>query len=185
MPVSKICTPCENIVGYVHDSRKDDFITRPPFFPMMIDLMGKNVLIVGGGHIAARRADTLLRCGAELLAISPNFCPEFPHATNVSRLLRPFRPEDLTPKFSLIIAATDSRPVNSLVHSLANALNIPVNVCDSQEECDFFFPSLINHENVAVSVCSAGISAGLTKRLSDKLRTLWPSWVNDENSPVL
>ena len=152
---------------------------------MMIDLQEKPVLVVGGGHIAARRADTLLRCGAEVVAVSPGFCPEFPHSDHVRRITRPFRPEDLTPDFVLVISATDSRSVNSLVSSLAKALHIPVNICDSQEECDFFFPSLINHENVAVSVCSAGISAGLTKRLSDKLRRLWPSWVNEENSTVL
>ncbi len=188
MPFSKICTPCENIVvmcEYIHDSRKDEFITRPPYFPMMIDLLGKTVLIVGGGRIAARRADTLLRCGAKISAVSPNFCPAFPQSPHLARISRPFRTEDLTPNFSLVIAATDSRSVNSLVRSLANSLNIPVNVCDSQEECDFFFPSLINHDNVAVSVCSAGISAGLTKRLSDKLRRVWVSWVNEEFSTVL
>ncbi len=152
---------------------------------MMINLQDKPALIVGGGHIAARRAHTLLTCGAKISAISPNFCPVFPRSPNVSRIPRPFLPEDLTPNFALVIAATDSRAVNSLVHSLANALKIPVNVCDSQEECDFFFPSLINHDNVAVSVCSAGISAGLTKRLSDKLRRVWASWVNEEISPVL
>ena len=150
---------------------------------MMIDLLGKSVLIVGGGRIAARRADTLIRCGAEVLAVSPEFCPEFPKAS--ARITRPFRPEDLTHNFALVIAATNSRAVNALVSSLAKALNIPVNVCDSQEECDFFFPSLINHENVAVSVCSAGISAGLTKKLSDKLRKVWTSWVHEEKSPVL
>ncbi|MBQ9432697.1 MAG: bifunctional precorrin-2 dehydrogenase/sirohydrochlorin ferrochelatase [Synergistaceae bacterium] len=166
-------------------AERNAFITRPPFFPMMIDLLEKNILIVGGGHIASRRALTLLTCGATLTAISPNFCPAFPQSQNITRISRPFRPEDLTPNFALVIAATNSRPVNSLVHSLANTLNIPVNVCDSQDECDFFFPSLINHENVAVCVCSAGISARLTKRLSDKLRRIWASWVNDENFSVL
>ena len=150
---------------------------------MMIDLLEKPVLIIGGGHIAARRAATLLRCGAKISAVSQDFCTDFP--ANTSRITRPFRSEDITPDFALVIAATNSRAANSLAASLAKALNIPVNVCDSQEECDFFFPSLINHNNVAVSVCSAGISAGLTKRLSDKLRSVWASWVNEENSPVL
>ena len=44
---------------------------------MMIDLQGKPVLIVGGGYIAARHTDTLLRCGAEVAAVSSNFGPEF------------------------------------------------------------------------------------------------------------
>ena len=156
---------------------------RPPYFPLMIDLMGKSVLIVGAGHIASRRAETLLRCGANISAVSPQFCPDFPKA--VTRITRPFRTEDITSELALVFAATNSRSVNSLVHSRAKFLNIPVNVCDSQTECDFFFPSLINHENIAVSVCSAGISARLTKRLSDKLRRVWASWVNEEKNPVL
>ena len=150
---------------------------------MMIDLWGKQVLIAGGGHVASRRADTLLKCGADILAVSPEFSPNFPEA--VHRITRLFTPDDITPDFTLIIAATDSREVNSLIHSLAVNAGIPVNVCDSQDECDFFFPSLINHDNFAVSVCSAGISATLTKKLSDKLRKVWDSWVTETISAVL
>ena len=146
---------------------------------MMIDLAGKSVLIVGGGKVASRRADTLLRCGAVITAISPEFSQNFPEVSR--RISRQFLPEDITSDYVLIIAATDSRAVNSLIHSRAHSLKIPVNVCDSQAECDFFFPSLINHENVGVSVCSAGISAVITRKLSDKLRRVWDSWVMAEN----
>ena len=150
---------------------------------MMIDINGRNVLIVGGGNVASRRADTLLRCGAEITAVSPKFSPSFPEVSR--RITRPFLQEDITSDYAMVFAATNSRAVNSLIHSLAQSLNIPVNVCDSQAECDFFFPSLINHENVGVSVCSAGISAGLTRRLSDKLRRVWSSWVIAEKFTVL
>ena len=150
---------------------------------MMIDLQRKHVLIVGGGRVASRRADTLLRCGAVIKAISPAFCPDFPEG--IERITRTFLPEDLTADFALVIAATNSRQVNSLIHSLARSLGIPVNVCDNQDECDFFFPSLINHDYAAASVCTAGISATLTRRLSDKLRKVWASWVREAKSPVL
>ena len=158
-------------------------MNRPPYFPMMIDLQGKRVLIAGGGQVASRRADTLLRCGAVITAISPAFCADFPEGAE--RITRPFLPEDLTADFALAIAATNSRTTNSLIHSMARSLRIPVNVCDSQAECDFFFPSLINHEYAAASVCTAGISASLTRRLSDKLRRVWTSWVIEAKGPVL
>ena len=115
-------------------------MSRPPFFPMMIDLWGKRVLVVGGGRVAARRAETLVRCGAEVAAVSPEFCADFPEAAR--RIPRAFTPDDVSGDFSLVIAATDSREINSLVRTLASSLGIPVNVCDSQNECDFFFPSL-------------------------------------------
>ena len=144
---------------------------------MMIDLQGKHVLVVGGGHIASRRADTLLRCGARVLAISPEFSSCFPEGTH--RLTRAFVPEDITPDLALVVAATDSREVNSLVSARAHTLRVPVNVCDSQDECDFFFPSLISHNNIAASVCTAGESPALTRKLSDMLRKVWDSWVSE------
>ena len=153
---------------------------RPPFFPMMIDLNGRKVLIVGGGHIASRRAETLLRCGAEIIAVSPEFAPEFPEGTR--RIARKFSPDDITAGLSLVIAATNDRSVNHAVHLMARKASIPVNVADCQKECDFFFPSLINSGHVAVSVSTAGKSSSLTRRLSDRLRKIWPTWIAEESA---
>ena len=141
---------------------------------MMIDIQGREVLIVGGGNVALRRADTLLRCGAKVIIVAPECVCD-----GAVVIRREFRPEDITPGLSMVIAATNSREVNRLVHDTAKAKGVPVNVCDSPGECDFFFPSLINHNNVAVSVCSAGVSSSLTHILSNKLRKVWASWVNE------
>ena len=154
-------------------------MARPPFFPMMIDMKGKRVLVVGGGHVASRRAETLLRCGAEIIAVSSSFAPEFPEGA--LRITRKFLPDDITDDFSLIIAATNDRSVNHMIHLIANKASIPVNVADCQEECDFFFPSLINSGHVAVSVSTAGKSSSLTRRLSDRLRNVWSLWIAEES----
>ena len=150
---------------------------RPPFFPMMIDLQDKNVLIIGGGQVAARRAKTLLTCGARVKAISKNFYSKFPQVHE--KITRGFEVEDITTNFVLVIAATNDREINRLIHDLAHEKNIPVNVADSKTECDFFFPSLIACDNVAVSVSSAGLSYKLTQKLSERLRNLWTLWVNE------
>lgn len=156
---------------------------RPPFFPMMIDMKGKRVLIVGGGHVASRRAETLLRCGAEIVAVSPSFAPEFPEGT--LRVTRKFSPDDFNFKPSLIIAATNDRSVNHTIHLMARKSSIPVNVADCQEECDFFFPSLINSGAAAASVCTAGTSSSLARKLSDRLRNVWTIWIAEENNREL
>lgn len=159
---------------------KDLELTRPPFFPMLIDLEGRKVLIVGGGRIASRRTKTLLTCGANITAVSPNFCEDFPEC--VEKITREFKPDDISENFSLVISATNSRSVNELVCKIARAMRIPVNITDDHDECDFFFPSLINCNNVAVSVNTAGISSTLTRRLSDRLREVWPLWVQELSS---
>ena len=153
---------------------------RPPFFPMMINLSCKKVLIVGGGLVASRRALTLKNCGAEIKAVSPKFSPQFPSVS--LRIEREFVPEDVTSDLSIVIAATNNRFTNHKVYCIAGSLGLPVNVADCKEECSFFFPSLINCGNIAVSVCSAGESSSLTHRLSDRLREVWPIWITEENT---
>ena len=159
-------------------SKNKKIFSRPPFFPMMMDLNGKKILIVGGGRIAARRAETLLKCGAKITAVSENFISEFPDIDK--KIKKTFSLEDINEKFFFIIAATDDREVNKLISDTAHEKKIFVNVCDSQNECDFFFPSLINVENVAVSVCTAGIDSKLTRKLSDRLRKIWAAWIDEE-----
>lgn len=46
------------------------------FYPIMIDLEKVNILIVGGGKIASRKARSLLRYGASIKVISPKFSLE-------------------------------------------------------------------------------------------------------------
>ena len=143
----------------------------------MINLEALNVLIIGGGHVASRRAETLLRCGAVVRAVSPAFIDSFPE--KAEKVYRKFANSDVNKDFALIFAASDNREVNHEVYVLAKSQNIPVNVCDSQGECDFFFPSLINHGCVAASVSSGGTSSKLTHKLSNRLREVWPLWVNE------
>lgn len=151
--------------------------SRPPFFPIMTDINNKEVLIVGGGNIASRRAETLLRCGAKITAVSLSFNKNFPDVHK--KIVRAFAPEDINEKFFFIIAATDNREINKLIYELSRSKKIPVNVCDNQDECDFFFPSLINVGNVGVSVCTAGLAPKITRMISDRLRKILPSWLHE------
>lgn len=154
---------------------------RPPLFPMMIDLVGRPVLVVGGGVVAGRRAATLLRCGAAVRAVAPAFCPGSPDG--VQRVLRPFEPSDLD-GVALAVAATDVRDVNALVAREAKERGVPVSVADAPEEGTFSFPSLVASGPVAASVSSAGLSCSLTRRLSDRLRAVWQGWVAEERTAI-
>ena len=41
------------------------------YFPLFVDLEGRQVLVVGGGKIAARRIRTLLEFGCEITVVAP------------------------------------------------------------------------------------------------------------------
>ena len=41
------------------------------YFPVFLDLNNKAVLVVGGGEVACRKVDMLLRAGANVTVVSP------------------------------------------------------------------------------------------------------------------
>ncbi len=159
-------------------------LRRPPLFPLLRDLEGRNVLVVGGGTVARRWAATLARCGARVRAVSPEFREASSGPLPGAELLRrPFVPEDLEGAV-LAVAATDDREVNRRVGLEARGRGIPVSVADAPGESTFFFPSLVVEGPVAASVSSAGLSCALTRRLSDRLRSVWGAWVAEEKAAL-
>ncbi len=52
------------------------------FFPLFINLTGKNILVVGAGKIAARRIRILLRFGGNITVVAPEFSDEFNEIIN-------------------------------------------------------------------------------------------------------
>ena len=47
-----------------------------PYFPLFVDLSGKKLLVIGAGHIAKRRIETLLRFAPSVTAAAPEALPE-------------------------------------------------------------------------------------------------------------
>ena len=120
-------------------------------FPLFVDLTGRPCVIVGGGAIAARRAEVLARFGGAVTVIAPTWRGG---VSGVRWERRTYRSGDLDGA-SLAVAATDDRAVNRQVGEEARALGIPVSVADCREECSFFFPA----------VCEGGgVTAGLVSR---------------------
>lgn len=120
-------------------------------FPLFVDLSGKQAVLVGGGAVSARRAEVLLRFGAEVTVIAPELHAPFPDG--VTHLSRPYAPGDLEGAF-LAVAATDDRAVNRAVGEEARGKGIPVSVADCPEECTFFFPAICEGGALVAGVIS-------------------------------
>ena len=124
------------------------------FFPVFIPLKGQPVLLIGGGKVALRRAETLARFGAELTVVAPEILPAL---TPLARcILRTFRPEDVREGYRLVIAASSDREANRTAGERARALGIPVSVADAKEESTFFFPAVIEGGGVVAGLISEG-----------------------------
>lgn len=147
------------------------------FLPVFLRLQGQNALVVGGGQVALRKVQMLLRSGACVRLVAPDIHAEVrkllaaaPHALHE----RAFADADLD-GVKLVIAATDDTALNRRVFELASARNLPVNVVDQPELCSFIFPSIVDRSPLIVAVSSGGNAPVLARLLRARLETLIPS----------
>lgn len=147
------------------------------YFPIFLNIKQQPCLLVGGGEVAARKANLLLSAGAKLIVVAPNLAPALQKQVsdhNCQHRQRLFQDADVETGLRLIIAATPDTVVNQRVAELANALHIPVNVVDHPENCSFVMPSILNRDPVMVAVSTGGASPVLARLIRSRLESLIP-----------
>jgi uroporphyrin-III C-methyltransferase/precorrin-2 dehydrogenase/sirohydrochlorin ferrochelatase len=147
------------------------------FLPIFLDVRDQPCLVVGGGHVAARKIGSLQRAGAAVTVVAPELTPELEARQlrdAVTHLPRPFRDNDLD-GMHLVIAATGDRSVNRQVARLARDRGIPANVADQPAECSFIMPSVIDRSPVVVAVSTGTASPVLARLLRTRLESLIPA----------
>jgi uroporphyrin-III C-methyltransferase / precorrin-2 dehydrogenase / sirohydrochlorin ferrochelatase len=147
------------------------------YLPVFLRLTGVAAVVVGGGHVAARKVDWLLKTGARVTVLAPQLGPAL--ALRVARgelihLAEPFAPARLAGAVA-VIAASDDPGVNAAVSRAARVRGIPVNVVDSAELSSFIFPAIIDRSPIVVAVSSAGASPVLARRVRAQIEALLPA----------
>ena len=145
--------------------------------PIFINLKQKPVLVVGGGDIALRKINLLIKAQARVDCLSPFFCEGMNSLSRdnyVNLINKSFEPADIK-DYSVIIAATDDATVNSSISSIAHDKRIPVNVVDSPVLSSFIMPSIVDRSPVIIAVSSAGKAPVLARIIRAKLETVIPS----------
>ena len=155
------------------------------YFPIMVDICGKRVLIVGGGETAARKAAQLQDFGAEIIVVAKELKAAFPKEASI--IVRSFQSSDIEDNDSdifLVIAATDDREVNQEVSGLSKKYRIPVNVVDDEPLCSFTFPAVLRDRDVVVSVSSGGKSPLVTQYVKNKIGEALPEHIGEINDEM-
>ena len=142
-----------------------------PYFPMFVDLTGQPCLIVGGGAVAARKAEKLRPYSPDLRAIAPEFVSGFEGCT---LLRRPYIPGD-EDGMALVIAATDDPDLNHAISAACRSKNIPVNVVDDREYCSFLFPCLVQEGELSIGISTGGASPTAAVWLKQQITDLVPT----------
>ena len=146
-------------------------------FPISLKLQQQRCLIVGGGHIAYRKANLLVKAGAIIDVIAPEIEPELRQLVYKSMgqyIQAAFSENILATGYRLVIAATDNTAVNKAVFEQCEIRNLLVNSVDDIPNCRFMVPAIIDRSPLVVSVASNGASPVLSRQLRTQIETIVP-----------
>ena len=139
-----------------------------PPYPVNLLVDGRDCLVVGGGAVAARKVEGLLRSGARVHVVAPDVADEIRRLPGVSWEERPYRSDDLDGR-RLVITATDDPEVNAAVYADSEAAGLWVNGADDPAHCSFTLPSVVRRGDLLLTVSTGGRSPALAVWLRERL----------------
>lgn len=143
------------------------------FFPLFIRTSGRKAVVFGGGKIAARRIYTLNKFNFDITVVSPIICDEIEKISSEIEIIREkYSPEYLCGAY-IVLACTDDREVNRCIEKYAKNKNIFVNICDSKEDCDFYFPGIVFSNDVILGIAGSGDNHKAVKDIVNKARNIF------------
>jgi precorrin-2 dehydrogenase/sirohydrochlorin ferrochelatase len=163
-------------------------------FPMFLKLDARTVLVVGAGAVGEAKIRALLPTGARVRVVALK-ASEAVHAWRTSGEItleeRAFEASDLDDAL-LVIVATSSRALNQFVFQEAQGRNILCNVVDVPEQCDFFYPAVVQRGDLQIAVSTAGQSPSLAQRIRQQLEkqfgagyTAWVKQLGETRRQIL
>lgn len=147
------------------------------YLPLFHKLQGRDVLLVGGGEMALRKARLLLDTGAALRVVAPFISEELQALVADKQgqcLLREYQTSDMQ-DCCLVLTTTDQPDVNAAVSAQAKALNIPVYSVGAPDLSSFIFPAIVDRSPLVIAVSSAGHAPVLARLARAKIETWLPA----------
>ena len=141
-------------------------------YPIMMDVRGKRVVVIGAGSVGRRKVVSLHQAQAVVTLVDPDM-PDSIELPPVTMLREPYRPEQLEGA-AMVFVCTDNRELNAQVARDARQAGAIVNAADQNEDCDFFAPATIHDGDVVVAIGTGGASPALSALLKNILKTALP-----------
>lgn len=147
---------------------------RYPYYPIYIDIEERDVVIIGGGNVCARKAETMMRYGACVTVVAPDLTTEIEQWADDGKLTvrRKQYEESDVEGATIVIASTDDQSVNERVAADCRRRRIPVNVVDVTPLCEFIVPAIVESGSIQIAVSTAGKSPALARTLKEDLQRL-------------
>lgn len=139
-------------------------------YPIMLRLIGKKVVVVGGGKVAERKVTGLLDTGAQVIVVSPEATKELQHLAREGQIIwqqKFFAGSDIDEAF-MIFAATNDDKINQAVRSTAKDHQL-VTIADDADGSNFHVPSHFQRGRLSIAVSTSGASPTLAGNIREQL----------------
>lgn len=129
------------------------------YYPLFVDLRGQRCVVLGSGHLAAEKVESLRRAGAE-----------------VDWIRTGYRPGALAGA-RLVFDATGDPATGKAAWEEAEAAGIMINVVDVPSRCRFIMPAVVDRDPLLIAISTSGESPFLASALRARLeRSFGPEW---------
>lgn len=146
------------------------------YFPVFLDAKNISAMVVGGGEVATRKIELLLKATTHITIMSETVCVSIERLINLHQLTwlaHNYEPGHLT-NINLVIAATDNALINEAISKEAIPLNILTNVVDQPELCTYITPAIIDRSPMLIALSSSGSSPILVRMLREQIEKTLP-----------
>ncbi len=139
-------------------------------YPVMLDLTGKRIVIIGGGRIALRKTIAIINAKGQVTLVAPTFLEEFNELENIKLIKANYMAEYIK-EAHLIFACTDSKAINQKIVNDASESQW-VNDCSKKENSDFYNMSTIESRDYLIALSSYGKDPAALKQKKDQFKLL-------------
>lgn len=149
-------------------------ISKPGYFPILVDLNKFPCLVIGGGKVAYRKVLSLQEFDADITIISPKFCNalnELAKNSKIKIIKKTYSKEHLK-GFKVVFCTTNNKGINQTIYKDCSKEEVFVNVADAPELCDFIMPANIKRGDLTISISSQGKAPFFVKEIKKKLQLI-------------
>jgi uroporphyrin-III C-methyltransferase/precorrin-2 dehydrogenase/sirohydrochlorin ferrochelatase len=163
------------------------------YLPLFANLQQQPCLVVGGGTVARRKIELLLRAGAAITVNAPALDPEVRDLAERQKLVwvNALFEVELLDATLLVIAATNDAVLNAEIAALCKEKRVLCNVVDDRTASGFIMPAIVDRSPLLVAISSAGKSPVLATRIRQELEVSLPKrlgaladWADDWRETV-
>ena len=146
------------------------------YFPVFLDATYISAMVIGGGEVASRKIELLLKSTVNITIMSNDVCASVERLINLHQLtwLKHNYQVGHFSHINLVIAATDDNEINKTIAEEARSLNLLTNVVDQPALCTYITPAIIDRSPMIIALSSSGSAPILLRMLREQIEKTLP-----------